>query len=311
LCDNELTSEQSSELNELLDTHSGARRRMAEHMQLQTMLADGELASSGVSAAGYGKQPPTASATPLTWRRIIATAAIGLFVVLTWRFAWRETATEIAAETNPFINTVMDDGVAVVTKMVGVQWGEGTSFGLGSSVSPGTLQLEAGLVQFEFYRGAVVVAEGPAQLEFSDADRMVCHQGKLRVRVPPQAEGFVVLSPNFEVVDLGTEFGVQVAEDGSGNVRVYEGKVELYEPGTGRSAKTRREVLADENVSVNGPKVHRNADLHWAGLSGRRWQALVLAPAFCGRINKNRHRHYVIGLVAPDQVTNQVTILPI
>jgi ferric-dicitrate binding protein FerR (iron transport regulator) len=69
--------------------------------------------------------------------------------------------------------------------------------------------------------------------------------------VPPQAEGFVVLSPNFELVDSGTEFGVQVAEDGSGNVRVYEGRVELYEPGTGRSAKTRREVLADENVSVN------------------------------------------------------------
>jgi len=41
---------------------------------------------------------------------------------------------------------------------------------IGTSVSPGNLVLEAGLVQFEFYHGAVVVVEGPAELELLDAN---------------------------------------------------------------------------------------------------------------------------------------------
>jgi hypothetical protein len=248
---NAITPEQSSELNQLLDTQPGARRRFAEQMQLQSMLADGELAGETSAAAVVGAGSRVANAASFRWRILLATAAIGLLILLTWQLIGRRSNVEIAGEHNPFTDTVMDDGVAVITKMVGARWGDGSTVGLGSSVSPGRLRLEAGLVQFEFYRGAVVVAEGPAELEFLDADKMVFHQGKLRVRVPRQAEGFAVLSPHFELVDLGTEFGVRVAEDGSGNVRVYEGKVELYEAGTARSAKTRHEVLADENVSVS------------------------------------------------------------
>jgi hypothetical protein len=48
--------------------------------------------------------------------------------------------------------------------------GGGVAIDIGTSVSPGNLVLEAGLVQFEFYHGAVVVVEGPAELELLDAN---------------------------------------------------------------------------------------------------------------------------------------------
>ncbi len=98
--------------------------------------------------------------------------------------------------------------------------GGGVAIDIGTSVSPGNLVLEAGLVQFEFYHGAVVVVEGPAELELLDANRVVCKQGKLRALVPQQAQGFTVLSSQFELVDLGTEFGVNVASDGSASIPV-------------------------------------------------------------------------------------------
>ena len=145
----------------------------------------------------------------------------------------------------------MDDGVAVVTRTVGARWNDRSDIGVGTSVSPGVLNLNEGLAQFEFYRGAVVVLEGPAEIEFVDADKVVCRHGKLRAHVPPQAEGFTVLSSQFELVDLGTEFGVDIAEDGSANVHVFEGKVELYESGSDRSDDSRVAVDADGGMLIS------------------------------------------------------------
>lgn len=105
--------------------------------------------------------------------------------------------------------------------------------------------------QCPFYRGAVVVVEGPAELEFVNADRLICHRGRLRAHVPHQAEGFAVVSPNVELVDLGTEFGMDVSDDGSASVHVFDGKVELYESGTDRSADTRQEFNETESASVS------------------------------------------------------------
>ncbi len=146
---------------------------------------------------------------------------------------------------------VFDEGVAIVTQSYDTKWNGETQLQVGSSVSQGKVELLSGLIQLEFYRGAVVVVEGPAELEFVNADRLICRRGRLRAHVPPQAEGFAVVSPNVELVDLGTEFGMDVSGDGSASVHVFDGKVELYESGTDRSAKTRQEFNESESASVS------------------------------------------------------------
>ncbi len=60
---------------------------------------------------------------------------------------------------------------------------------------------------------------------------------------------FEVVSPKVELVDLGTEFGMDVADDGSASVHVFDGKVELYESCMERSAETRREFTESESAS--------------------------------------------------------------
>jgi hypothetical protein len=45
--------------------------------------------------------------------------------------------------------------------------------------------------------------------------------------VPPGAEGFTVLAPGSAVVDLGTEFALNVADDGTAEVMVFEGQAEV------------------------------------------------------------------------------------
>src|SRR5207245_1961013 len=80
-------------------------------------------------------------------------------------------------------------------------------------------------------RGATVILEGPADFRLISADKAYCTRGKLRVTVPSQAQGFMVGSPTMDLIDRGTEFGMRVDPAAPTEVHVFQGKVELYEPG--------------------------------------------------------------------------------
>jgi hypothetical protein len=53
-----------------------------------------------------------------------------------------------------------------------------------------------------------------------------CRWGRMRVRVSKGTEGFVVDAPGSSVVDLGTEFALNIADDGRARVMVFEGAAE-------------------------------------------------------------------------------------
>jgi hypothetical protein len=82
-------------------------------------------------------------------------------------------------------------------------------------------------VTLTFFNGVMLSLQGPADLDMTSGDRIFCHRGKLRARVPAGAEGFVVMAPGAAVVDLGTEFGLNVADDGTALLMVFEGQAEL------------------------------------------------------------------------------------
>ena len=254
LRDDELSDYQSLELQDLLETKPGARRRFAELMQLTAMLSEGDLRPRADLASP--ESPNLVDPKRVSWNRavvpiLLATCAALLLILFLPR----------AANTEPDQASTewMDEGVAVVTQSVAARWAGNNQLPLGSSVSPGVVTLEKGLIQLEFYRGAVVVVEGPAELEFVNADKLICRRGRLRAHVPPQAEGFAVLSPKVELVDLGTEFGMDVAGDGSASVHVFDGKVELYEPGTNRDSATRKELNESETALISATGEIENA----------------------------------------------------
>src|SRR4051812_18411405 len=76
------------------------------------------------------------------------------------------------------------------------------------------LRLRAGGATLTFLSGVTLTLEGPADLDLVTIDRVFCRLGRLRARVPEGAEGFVVASPGSAVVDMGTEFGLNVEADG-------------------------------------------------------------------------------------------------
>jgi hypothetical protein len=88
--------------------------------------------------------------------------------------------------------------------------------------------------------GASVVIEGPSDLQLTDSDALDLAQGKAAVRIDGEAESFIVTTPTMQVVDLGTEFGVETAPSGDGQVMVFDGSVALTESGRESAANAAR-----------------------------------------------------------------------
>ncbi len=118
----------------------------------------------------------------------------------------------------------------------------------------GSLELESGTAELTFTQGTRVIVEGPALLEVVSARLLRLDRGKLVARVTPRAIGFTVTTPSVDVVDLGTEFGVEVDEKGKTDVHVLEGKVEVT-PGNvvGAGKTVSQKVVAGQAVRVVGP----------------------------------------------------------
>jgi hypothetical protein len=89
-----------------------------------------------------------------------------------------------------------------------------------------TLQVRTGLAELTFARGAKVVVQGPAEFEVRSPSRGFLRRGRLLATVPPQAIGFTIETPKAEIVDLGTEFGVEVDDQQNAEVHVFKGVVE-------------------------------------------------------------------------------------
>ncbi len=89
------------------------------------------------------------------------------------------------------------------------------------------LTLRRGLVEIEFTGGARAILEAPTAFEVRRDNAGFLQMGRLAANVPPQAHGFAVETPLVTVVDLGTDFGVSVAADGTAETHVFAGQIEV------------------------------------------------------------------------------------
>ncbi len=84
----------------------------------------------------------------------------------------------------------------------------------------------SGCAEVTFDCGARVVVEGPALFALENSGRANLAIGRVVAYVPRAARGFTIVSPSVTVVDLGTEFGLDIDAAGSAEVQVFQGRVE-------------------------------------------------------------------------------------
>lgn len=256
----------------------GALTDAAIHQALDKMIAQA-VVSDAISGqpALYRAAAPTSStsgwrgslASPWWSGTAVALLFYGGFVLLAWNLRPETDPSAKIRPANPIaaagLSADPKNPIARLTASDGCRWELGiVPPGLGDAVSSKPLMLAAGLVELTFADGAEVRLEGPARFTAESASRLQLDTGRLLARVPPRAVGFCVQTPILDVVDRGTEFGVEVNDAGATEVHVLRGVVEtsqrfahavkplrLY---TGETIRFDGSTESPQVVSSNGAK---------------------------------------------------------
>jgi FecR protein len=111
------------------------------------------------------------------------------------------------------------------------------------------IQLEAGVARLRLDEIGSVVIEGPADFRMIGPKRARLDAGRIRVRVCEETgKGFTIETPDGEVVDLGTEFGLDVSNKQKTGLVVFQGAVDLKikdDPSAKGGASSQRLVQGD------------------------------------------------------------------
>lgn len=138
------------------------------------------------------------------------------------------------------------------------------------------------VVEAVFLNGAQVSIEGPATFSLMDGETVFLEEGRAYVSVPKGTQGFTLESHEARVIDLGTEFGLEVDHEGNSQIYTYDGLVsvmairegntvsqDFVEAGQARrlprNSTEIREIAFEENRFIR--RIDSQAELVWRGES--------------------------------------------
>lgn len=209
----------------------------------------------GSAPASTPVQAPAARARAqrgVAWRITAAMAAGIVIGAVTWA-VWPQPAEPVISPSGSNVviqNEATTSAVAVLTRGVDLVWEEsGASPALHAPLSPGELKLRSGVAEIEFFQGARLCIEGPAEIKLISAGEAYCKRGRFSAEVPPHARGFRIGTPKGDLVDLGTEFGLDLNSD-TPTLHVFKGEVELHRSKSAMQLLTTGQAARMENTGL-------------------------------------------------------------
>ena len=141
--------------------------------------------------------------------------------------------------------------IAIIDTSVDALWSGDSIPDADGWLPRGSVHLNRGQVEVRFVSGAVVALKAPAQFEAISPSEARLLQGAMSARVDGSKGAFCVHTPTAEVVDLGTEFGVSVANSGETNVAVFDGIVDVS---SGSKGEDNRDGKSSEAIADAPPR---------------------------------------------------------
>jgi hypothetical protein len=255
MAEGELTPAEQERLAALLQENPTLRQKYLDYLLLDSLLQWEQPAAEPALAEPRAQShpPPVPPSRPFRrrWHLAAAIAVLAAGVVFGIAFWPRNSPRDDQQAGQPPAEPT-DDTVAVLLHTSGAVWGESTlPTRAGSPLPAGRMQLLAGVVRLEFYCGATVILEGPADFHLISRTRASCAGGRLRATIPAHAEGFTIETPSLDVVDRGTEVGLRVGAENRTEVHVFQGKVDLYAAGASGREPPRQALTTGQGVRVD------------------------------------------------------------
>lgn len=245
-----LADEQHARLQALLKDNPEAQQVYFDYLDMHLALdklAQEEKVEPGCGLAA-ASQPERTFAIGHLVMGLTVLAATVMFATSLFLFWQTFTAAPQVVESSETDTPEEPEAVAqgsrhpVLTQTAGAKFfGEGLAVRAGAPLQfAHQYALTAGMVEVKFANGAEAIIEAPAVFEVTEADRLVMQMGRCSVHAPEGAEGFRVVTPLADVVDLGTRFSVDVAETGETDVQVVEGAADVFTPDAADSTPAAR-----------------------------------------------------------------------
>lgn len=235
--DQTITPSEFEQLQDLLEHHEDVRVAYVRAIDMSERLS--EIAQERDEGASQSIEAvvPTEQKRSVTWnyRALgLVSLAASLLLVVGYLAFWfgHENAKQrnsLQAEGNSTEDQedeLLLAGHATLRTAIDIQWSGPTHFRDGDVLPNGPLMFDAGTAEIDFFCGATLIVEGPASLEVESDWSVRVLEGRLRAHVPPAARGFIVKAADAEIIDLGTEFALEVGTESS-RVEVIDGEVEL------------------------------------------------------------------------------------
>ncbi len=285
--DGQLTAEQFSELSRQLSEDPAAVATFAE-LTMTDVLLEQYFHNAGMNATadvlfesqraklealalstsdddcldglcGEGGRAKTRRRT-LGYRLVLAASLLAVLAAVTALGVWRGGLLEMADSAVTALEG--DSSLATIERTMLVPTSGSQVVTAGSRIFPGqSIRIDSGLVEVSVDAGANLILKGPADLQFLSPLRAILHRGTVTAKVDHSAQGFRVDTPNANVVDLGTEFGVSVSEGGETDVVVFVGKVKMHVPRVGLASDGTRSAspqLASSRLLRSGEALRVN-----------------------------------------------------
>ena len=242
LLDGEISEADFLRLEAELTVDPAVRKAYYERLEMELLL---EQVASEAASGQWSADEETPSSLPSAPSRgllltgiLIAVAASVLALVNNQWLAGKNQTEPLAAGSPNNAELEKSEPSATGFAILGGQsdavW-DGPAIRPGDLLPEGDLHLVSGLVHLELFSGVQMVVQGDALFSIDSPMQVTMQKGRARAHVPEPAHGFRLKTQAGDVIDLGTEFTVDVDGDRSA-VKVVEGEVELRP----KDAETRR-----------------------------------------------------------------------
>jgi len=223
-----------------------ARHLYYERCKLETLLeaeAKAEQSDPHAQASAPSNQLAFADRSPLPlwlpWA--LAAGLLGLLIAV--------STVSLQSRSNTDVAESVAAGFGVVGNADNAVWADQpAALAEGALLPGGPFRLKSGVAQLELFSGVALVVEGPAEFEIHSAMEMSLQSGRIRALVPPAAQGFRVQLSEGEIVDLGTEFAVDLSGQET-EVHVLDGEVEWH-----AVDQPKRQLLGGSALRLQSPE---------------------------------------------------------
>src|SRR5262245_10090095 len=256
LCDEQLGEAEHARLEELL-ADADARRFYLQYVDMHSRLlthpsigrasslpgVDALAGAIGEAAAEGSVQPMKREPRRATkhLRRLASYACVAAATLLATILVQYALSRPQRPKDSPLLPSPLAY-VATLSQAVNAEWGPATeAYRTGTRVLAGELELKSGLVRLAYDGGIELIVEGPARLRLESESAATLLSGKIVFRADDASRPFTLGTPSSILIDLGTEYAVEVAADRE-EVHVFSGEVQRLAKAAPQTAKS--ELLA-------------------------------------------------------------------